>query len=787
MQVVKRDGNRESVSFDAIRIRIQSLCNGLNIDPIPLCISVIDKLHDGITTAELDMLAAETAAINTCNHPDFAILAARIAVSNLHKQTDSTFSLAMKKLFNYRHPVKKMQHPLITEALMFVIDRFESKINGAIDNDRDYELNYFGYKTLEKSYLMRSDKNIVERPQYMWMRVSLGIHIPRDAHKSGLYSAAELEKCVDLAIETYNCMSQKEFTHASPTLFASGTPNGQLASCFLVAMKEDSIDGIYDTLKQCAKISQGAGGIGLSVSNIRAKGSYIAGTNGQSNGLVPMLQVFNSTARYVDQGGQKRPGAIAIYLEPWHADVEEFINLRKNTGHELQRARDLFLALWIPDLFMRRVIEDGKWSLFCPAECPGLCDTYGKEFEELYERYENEGRARKTLSAVSFLRDIVNAQIETGTPYILYKDACNNKSNQQNLGIIRSSNLCTEIVEYSSPEETAVCNLASISLPSCVIDKKFDFNKLCKLAKIVTRNLNKVIDTSSYPVPEAERSNKLHRPIGIGVQGLTDVFFMLGYDLDSKEAMELNNKIFETIYFGAMESSNELAEKDGAYATFDGSPLSQGLFQFDLWNKYSNEENKEEYNFMWNWDGLREKILKYGVRNSLLVAPMPTASTSQIFGNIESFEPMTNNLYTRRVNAGEFIVVNQYLVNDLIKLNLWNKHMKEEIERNDGSVQNIAEIPETLRRRYRTGFELSQKTLIDLAAGRGRFIDQSQSLNLYMTNPTHSKLAAMHVYSWKKGLKTGQYYLRSNSAAMSLKFNLEHKPVEKQPEQKKIR
>lgn len=755
MLVTKRDGRLESVKFDKITARIEKLCDGLDtnyIEPVEIAKRVIAGIYDRIPTTELDELAAKTAASMATIHPDYAILAARIAISNLHKVTSQSFSNTMKRLYEYVDPKTGQNASLIAKDVYEVVRKHAARLDAAIDYERDYYFDYFGYKTLERSYLLKLNGKIVERPQHLFMRVAVGIH----------------KDDIDAAIETYHLMSEKWFIHATPTLFNAGTPKPQLSSCFLVQMKEDSIEGIYETLKQCALISQAAGGIGLSIHKIRATGSYIRGTNGTSNGIVPMLRVFNDTARYVDQGGGKRKGAFAIYLEPWHADIFEFLQLKKNHGKEELRARDLFYALWIPDLFMKRVKEDGEWSLFCPNEAPGLHETYGEEFERLYEKYEREGRARKVVRAQDLWFEILESQVETGTPYMLYKDHANRKSNQKNLGTIQSSNLCTEIMEYTAPDEIAVCNLASISLPRFVKDGKFDHQKLYEITKVVTRNLNKIIDINYYPVPEARKSNLRHRPIGIGVQGLADTFVMLRMPYDSEEARGLNKDIFETIYYAALEASMELAQKEGPYETYEGSPISQGIFQFDMWGVKPTSGR-------WDWEALRQKILQYGVRNSLLLAPMPTASTSQILGNNECFEPFTSNMYVRRVLSGEFIVVNKYLLQDLIKLGLWDETMRNKLMAANGSVQNIKEIPQHIKDLYKTAWEIKQKTIIDMAADRGAFICQSQSLNIFMAEPNFGKLTSMHFYAWEKGLKTGMYYLRTQPAAQAIKFTVDQK------------
>ncbi|KAF9360262.1 Ribonucleoside-diphosphate reductase large subunit [Mortierella sp. AD094] len=752
MFVFKR-GRKERVAFDKITARIVKLCYGLDmnyVDPVQVTQKVISGVYQGVTTIELDNLAAETAAYMTTKHPDYAILAARIAISNLHKQSKKVFSQVVEDLYRYVNPKTGKPAAMINDQTYAAVMKNAERLNSAIIYDRDFGFNYFGFKTLERSYLLKIDGKVAERPQHLLMRVAVGIH----------------GEDVDSAIETYNLMSEKYFTHASPTLFNAGTPRPQMSSCFLLTMKEDSIEGIYDTLKTCAMISKTAGGIGLNVHNIRASGSYIAGTNGHSNGLIPMLRVFNNTARYVDQGGNKRPGAFAIYLEPWHADVFDFLDLRKNTGKEESRARDLFFALWVPDLFMKRIEENGDWSLFCPAEAPGLQDVWGEKFEELYTTYEREGRARKTVKAQKLWFAIIESQTETGTPYMLYKDACNRKSNQQNLGTIKCSNLCTEIVEYSSPEEVAVCNLGSISLPAFVSDSTtYDFKMLHKITKVLTRNLNKIIDGNYYPVPEAKFSNMRHRPIGLGVQGLADAFFKMRMPFDSPQARKLNVEIFETIYHAALETSCDLAQEEGTYETYEGSPVSKGILQPDMWGVTPSD--------LWDWKTLRENIAKHGVRNSLLVAPMPTASTSQILGNNECFEPYTSNIYTRRVLAGEFQVVNPWMLKDLVEKNLWNDSLKNHIISENGSIQRIPGIPDDLKALYRTTWEISQKAIIDMAADRGAFIDQSQSLNIHMSDLNYGKLTSMAFYGWKKGLKTGMYYLRTRAAVDAIKFTVD--------------
>ena len=753
MLVIKRDGRRESVKFDKITARIEKLCYGLNtqyVEPVEIAKKVINGIYDGVTTVELDNLAAETAATMTTRHPDYAILAARIAISNLHKVTSKSFSNTMKRLYTFVDLKTGENASLISKEVYGEIKKHAALLDSTIIYDRDYSYDYFGFKTLERSYLMKIDGKVIERPQHMLMRVAIGIHM----------------EDIDAAIETYNLLSQKWFTHATPTLFNAGTPKPQLSSCFLLQVKDDSIDGIYDTLKQCAKISQSAGGIGLSIHNIRATGSYIKGTNGTSNGIVPMLRNFDMTARYVDQGGGKRKGSFAMYIEPWHADIFQFLDLKKNHGKEELRARDLFYALWIPDLFMKRVEENGEWSLFCPNEAPGLHECYGEEFERLYEKYEKEGRARQTIKAQDLWFEVVESQIETGTPYMLYKDACNKKSNQKNLGVIKSSNLCTEIIEYTAPDEIAVCNLASIALPKFINEEgEFDHQQLYKITKVVTRNLNKVIDINYYPVEEARNSNMRHRPIGIGVQGLADAFLLLRLPFDSPEAKKLNKEIHETIYYGAMEASMELAKADGSYKTFKESPVSKGIFQFDMWGVTPDSGR-------WDWDKLKREVKKNGVRNSLLLAPMPTASTSQILGNNECFEPYTSNIYTRRTLSGEFIVVNKHLLKDLIELGLWNESMKNRLMSENGSIQNIPEIPDSIKKLYQTVWEISQKSIIEMAADRGAYIDQSQSMNIHIQEPNFGKITSMHFHAWKSGLKTGMYYLRTKAAADAIKFTV---------------
>lgn len=758
MKVKKRNGSAEAVSFDKITARVKKLCYGINqeyVEPVEIAKHVIKSIYDGVTTTELDNLAAETAATMAATHPDYSLLAARIAVSNLHKNTNKSFSATMETLYNYIDPKTNAKAGLISDETIRIVRDNKDRLDSAIIYDRDFSFDYFGFKTLEKSYLMRANGEVVERPQHLLMRTAIGIH----------------GSDIEAAIETYNLMSEKWFIHATPTLFNAGTPKPQLSSCFLLTMTEDSISGIYETLTRCAKISQSAGGIGLSIHNIRATGSYIKGTGGTSNGIIPMLRVFNNTASYVDQGGGKRKGAFAVYLEPWHADIQDFLQLKKNHGKEEVRARDLFYALWISDLFMERVKSDAMWSLFDPNEAPGLDEVYGGEFEALYHKYEQEGRARKQIKAQELWFTILESQIETGTPYLLYKDAANKKSNQQNLGTIKSSNLCTEIIEYTAPDEVAVCNLASINLSRFVDNGRFDFVKLYEITRVVTRNLNKVIDINYYPIPEAANSNLRHRPIGIGVQGLADAFIMMRYPFDSQEAKTLNRDIFETIYFAAVTESCALAEQFGPYSTYEGSPVSKGILQYDMWGAVPSDR--------WDWAELKEKISRHGVRNSLLLAPMPTASTSQILGNNECFEPYSSNFYTRRTLSGQYIVVNKHLLNDLIGLGLWNHEMKEQLMAHNGSIQHINTIPQHIKDLYKTAYELSQKVIIDQSADRGAFICQSQSLNLFVESPTFSKLSSMHFYAWSKGLKTGMYYLRSKAAVDPIKFTLSEQHQQK--------
>jgi ribonucleoside-diphosphate reductase alpha subunit len=759
MYVVKRDGQRQEVKFDNITKRIQALCEGLDtkyVQPASITQKVIEGFYKAISTSEIDTLAAETCAYMSQKHPDFSILAARIAVSNLHKSTSDSFSETCKILYEFQDKQGRSAK-LISDNVWDFIRENAKELDDAIVYKRDHDYDYFGFKTLEKSYLLRVHGSIVERPQHMLMRVACGIH-------SGDVRAA---------IETYDLMSRRLFTHATPTLFNAGTPTPQMSSCFLLTVQSDSIQGIYNTLKQCAQISKSAGGIGVAISNVRASGSYVRGTNGHSNGLVPMLRTFNETARYVDQGGGKRKGSFAMYLEPWHADVFDFLELRKNHGKEEQRARDLFYGLWIPDLFMRRVKENGEWTLFCPNEAydhgtgKGLIDVWGEEFETMYLKMESEGKGRKSVKAQQLWFRILEAQMETGTPYMLYKDQANRKSNQQNLGTIHSSNLCTEIIEYTSPDEVAVCNLASIALSAFAKSdsEPYDFQGLYQVTKVATRNLNKVIDRNYYPVEEARNSNMRHRPIGLGVQGLADAFLIMRLPFESEEAKQLNEDIFETIYFAACEASCELAECDGAYESFSGSPASKGLLQFDLWGRVPKSGR-------WDWAALKAKIGEHGLRNSLLVAPMPTASTAQILGNNESFEPYTQNLYVRRVLSGEFVQVNRHLLRDLIQRDLWTEDLRMQLVAHNGSVQHM-DLPADLKELYKTVWEIKQRIVLDMAADRGAYIDQSQSLNIHMTDCTTAKLSSMHFHGWQLGLKTGMYYLRTKAAADAIKFTVD--------------
>ncbi len=753
LKVVNRKGEKEAVRFDAIREKLETLAEGLDLNWVDTGLVaklVIEGLYDGVTTKELDQLSAETAASLVSHHPDYSYLASRIAVDDLHKSTNDSFSEIVNQLHAYIDPESDKPAPLISDEVYKIVMDNAEMLDSHIDYSRDNNYDYFGFKTIERSYLLKMYGKVAERPQQMLMRVSIGIH------------KNNLEK----AIETYDLMSEGWFTHATPTLFNSGTPNPQMSSCFLLTMQDDSLTGIYDTLKQCAMISKSAGGIGISVHHIRSKGSYIKGTNGTSNGLVPMLRVFNDTARYVDQGGGKRKGSIAVYLEPWHPDIFEFLDLRKNHGKEEMRARDLFYALWTPDLFMERVEQDADWSLFCPNECADLHDTHGDEFRALYAKYEKAGKARRTFKARELWDAIIQSQIETGTPYMLYKDAANAKSNQKNLGTIRSSNLCTEIIEYTAPDEVAVCNLASIALPKFVQNGVFNHQKLFDVTYHATANLNRVIDENFYPVEEARKSNFRHRPIGLGVQGLADTFAMLKLPFESESAGKLNKDIFETIYFAACTSSKDLSKIEGPYETYAGSPASQGILQFDMWGATPDSGN-------WDWTALKAEIKQHGMRNSLLVAPMPTASTSQILGNNECFEAFTSNLYVRRTLSGEFIVVNKHLVRDLINEGVWNLKLKDKILLNKGSVQGIEEIPEHIAELYKTTWEIKQRIIIDMAAARSPYIDQSQSLNIHMLDATPPKVSSMHFHGWKHGLKTGMYYLRTKAAADAIQFTVE--------------
>ncbi|CCK69530.1 ribonucleotide-diphosphate reductase subunit RNR3 KNAG_0C04280 [Huiozyma naganishii CBS 8797] len=763
MYVIKRDGRKEPVRFDKITARITRLCYGLDpkrVDPVIVTQRIISGVYEGVSTEELDNLAAETAAYMTTIHPDYGTLAARLAISNLHKQTTKLFSQVVSDLYHYVNPANGKHAPMISDKVYDIVMKNKELLNSTIVYDRDFAYNYFGFKTLERSYLLRINGKVAERPQHLVMRVALGIHLD------------DLESVV----RTYNLMSMRYFTHASPTLFNAGTPRPQMSSCFLIAMKDDSIEGIFDTLKECAMISKTAGGIGLHIHNIRSTGSYIAGTNGTSNGLIPMIRVFNNTSRYVDQGGNKRPGAFALYLEPWHADIFDFIDIRKNHGKEEIRARDLFPALWIPDLFMKRVEANGDWTLFSPSDAPGLSDVWGEEYEQLYERYEREGRG-KTIKAHKLWYAILEAQTETGTPFMIYKDACNRKSNQQNLGTIKSSNLCCEIVEYSAPDETAVCNLASIALPAFIETSEdgkvstYNFDKLHEISKVVTHNLNRVIDNNYYPVPEAENSNMRHRPIALGVQGLADTYMLLRLPFESEEARTLNKQIFETIYHASLEASCELAQKDGTYSSWEGCPMSKGIFQMDMWDAKPFG--------MWDWETLRKDIIEHGLRNSLTMAPMPTASTSQIMGYNECFEPLTSNMYQRRVLSGEFQVVNPYLLRDLVDLGVWDESMKQHLITANGSIQGLPNIPDELKELYKTVWEISQKKILEMAADRSIYIDQSHSLNLFLQAPTMGKITSMHFYGWKKGLKTGMYYLRTQAASAAIQFTIDQKVADR--------
>ena len=768
MKVTKRNGIIEDIAFDKILKRIKKLGQEANIqlNYSSLAMKVIDQLYDKIETTKIDELAAEQCASLSTQHPDYSTLAARIIVSNHQKNTEPLFSNVMRNIYEFKD-IRGNNKPLIADNVWNFINKYQKNINNMIVHDRDYLIDFFGFKTLERAYLFRIGNKIVERIQHMWMRVAIGIHC--SVKTEVRIEDEEDMNTLDLIKETYDLMSQKYFTHATPTLFNAGTPRPQLSSCYLIAMEDDSLDGIYNTLKDCANISKWAGGIGLHIHNVRAKGTHIQGTNGTSNGLVPMLKVFNNTARYVDQGGGKRNGSFAIYLEPWHPDIEDFLELKKNHGDEEMKARDLFYALWIPDLFMERVNKNAQWCLFCPHECPGLSDVYGDNFNTLYLKYESNGKSRKTINARDLWFKILDSQMETGTPYLLYKDSANKKSNQQNLGTIKSSNLCTEIIEYSDDKETAVCNLASIGLPTFVNQetKQFDYEKLHEITKVVTNNLNKLIDVNFYPTPKTEISNKKHRPVGLGVQGLADTFILMDIAFHSEEAKEVNKLIFETIYHAALEKSNELASFEGSYSSFNGSPASKGVLQFDMWSNYTNVSNR------YDWTKMKESIVKYGLRNSLLVAPMPTASTSQILGFNECFEPLTSNLYSRRTLAGEFVVVNKYLMNELINLGLWNEKIKNNIIANKGSIQQLEMLSEHIRNKYKIVWEMPMKHIIDMAADRGAFICQSQSMNLWIEDPTYNILTSMHFYSWKKGLKTGIYYLRRKAKHQAQQFTIE--------------
>jgi ribonucleoside-diphosphate reductase alpha chain len=769
MRVTKRNGQLEDIAFDKIMTRVKKLGQEANIqiNYSSLAMKVIDQLYDKIETTKIDELAAEQCAALSTNHPDYGTLAARIVVSNHQKNTETIFSNVVKQLYGFKD-IHGTHRPLLSQTLYDFVVKYSDVIDDMIDYNRDYLIDYFGFKTLERAYLFRIDTKVIERPQHMWMRVAIGIH-----------GDLNNPNCISLVKETYDLMSEKYFTHATPTLFNAGTPRQQLSSCYLIAMEDDSLDGIYNTLKDCAQISKYAGGIGLHIHNIRAKGTHIQGTNGTSNGLVPMLRVFNNTARFIDQGGGKRNGSFAIYLEPWHPDIDDFLELKKNHGDEELKARDLFYALWVSDLFMERVKNNAKWSLFCPHECPGLSDVYGDQFVELYEKYEVKGKARKVVNARDLWFKILDAQMETGTPYILYKDAANRKTNQKNLGTIKSSNLCTEVVQYSDDKETAVCNLASIGLPSFVNaeTKQFDYDKLHQVTKVITNNLNRVIDINFYPTEKTSVSNFKHRPIGIGVQGLADTFVLLDIPFHSDHAKEVNKLIFETIYHAALEQSNESAKELGeSYSSFEGSPASQGILQYDMWSK---EPTPGRY----DWSALKQSIIQYGLRNSLLLAPMPTASTSQILGFNECFEPFTSNLYSRRTLAGEFVVVNKYLMKELIQLGLWNEQIKNNIIANKGSVQQLTILPEHIRNKYKIVWEIPMKHVIDMAADRGAFICQSQSLNLWMEDPTYNTLTSMHFYSWKQGLKTGIYYLRRKAKHQAQQFTIEPEQIQEKNEE----
>ncbi len=771
MKVIKRDGRKEDVSFDKILKRLSYLAKDLDekyISYEEIAQKTIEGVYDGVTTKELDNLAAEIAATKSIEHPDYAIFAAKIIVSNIQKDVENSFSKNIELLYNYKHPENNSPSPLVSDEVYKVTQKYPKELDAMIVPERDYSYDYFGIKTLEKTYLLRRNKKIAETPQQLFLRVSIGIH------KDDLKAVKE----------TYELLSKKYFTHATPTMITAGTQWPRLSSCFLVAMKDDSINGIYDTLKETALISQGGAGIGVHIHNIRVRGSYIKGTGGFSNGLVPMLRVFNETARYVDQGGGKRKGAFAMYLEPWHADIFDFLDLKKNHGKEELKARDLFYAMWIPDLFMKRVKEEGVWSLMDPNVAKGLSDVYGEEFESLYEKYEQESKFVKQIPAQELWFKIVESQIETGTPYMVYKDSVNFKNGQKNLGVIKSSNLCAEITEYSDKNETAVCNLASIALPKFLNleTKEFDFEKLRKVVSVIVNNLDKIIDINTYPVPETKNSNFKHRPMGIGVQGLADLFALLKLPFGSEESKKLNREIFETIYFSALEKSNKLAEERGIYESFDGSPASEGVLQFDMWKEAGFDV---KFSGRWDWGNLKEKIKKTGLRNSLFVAQMPTGSTSQLLGNNEATEAFTSNMYVRRTLSGEFIVINRHLMKDLVELNLWNKEMKNHLMTENGSIQNIPEIPNDLKEVYKTVWEIPQKIIIDMASERGAFVDQSQSMNIHITDPTMAKITSMHFYGWKSGLKTGMYYLRTQAARDAIKFTVEKQETQELKKERK--
>ena len=768
MYVIKRNGEKEIVSFDKILQRIKNTAQEANIQLnfTALTMKVIDQLYDGISTTQIDEVTADQCASLSSTHPDYNTLAGRIIISNHQKNTISSFTQVISTLYQFKDK-HDIPSPLISSKIYNIVMEHNEELDGMINNSRDYLIDYFGFKTLERAYLMKCGNKVIERPQHMWLRVAIGIHGDN----------------LNRIKETYDCMSKKYFTHATPTLFNAGTNRPQLSSCFLIAMENDSISGIYNTLSDCANISKWAGGIGLHIHNIRATGSHIRGTNGTSNGIVPMLRVFNNTAKYVDQGGGKRNGSFAVYLEPWHSDIEVFLQMRKNHGDEELKARDLFYALWIPDLFMERIKSDGNWTLMCPDECPGLADVYGDNFKQLYEKYEDSGKGRVTMSARKLWFQILDAQMETGTPYLCYKDAANRKSNQKNIGVIKSSNLCTEIMEVSTKDETAVCNLASIALPAFVEKDNngkpiYNFKKLHDISRVVTFNLNKVIDVNYYPTDKTAVSNNKHRPIGIGVQGLADTFILMNYNFDSNEARQLNKDIFETIYHASLEESCSVAKLEGPYSSFNGSPASEGILQFDMWNVKPSDR--------YDWDAMKNDIKTHGLRNSLLLAPMPTASTSQILGYNECIEPITSNIYSRRTLAGEFILANKYLMHDLINLNMWNDNIKNNIIANNGSIQHIDSIPENIRNKYKTVWEIPMRSLIDMAADRGAFICQSQSLNLWLEDPTYNSLTSMHFYSWNKGLKTGIYYLRRRGKHQAQQFTIEPEKVKNVEQEEEI-